>query len=478
MNAPVNTDDTRLYEEHRKVYPKAVKGTYRKLKWVIMSVLLAIYYITPWIRFDRGPNAPDQAILLDLGTRRFYFFFAEIWAQEVYYFAGAMVVAALGLFLVTSMVGRAWCGYACPQTVWTDLFVHVERWIEGDRSARIRLDKGGWSLDKLRKKIAKHGIWLLISVATGGAWIFYFTDAPTLLGQLLHGTAPLGAIFFIGLFTGTTYLLGGLAREQVCIYMCPWPRIQGALLDSESLLVSYKPERGEPRGPIRKHAAPDAAPQGDCIDCKACVHVCPTGTDIREGPQLSCIQCALCIDACDEIMDMVGRPRGLINYDSFKNTERRAQGLPQKLAFVRTRTIVYMTLIGFVSSVLMWAFLNRTTADLALQPERNPLYVLLSDGGIRNTYTVHVLNKQTSPRTFAISLQGLPGAQMRWNDGRDGLKVEVPADLEETGRLFVTLPAEAAQSAFKDGAATGRLVLTDEFGASVTAELLMRGPKG
>nr|WP_246047782.1 4Fe-4S binding protein [Hankyongella ginsenosidimutans] len=172
MNAPVNTDDTRLYEEHRKVYPKAVKGTYRKLKWVIMSVLLAIYYITPWIRFDRGPNAPDQAILLDLGTRRFYFFFAEIWAQEVYYFAGAMVVAALGLFLVTSMVGRAWCGYACPQTVWTDLFVHVERWIEGDRSARIRLDKGGWSLDKLRKKIAKHGIWLLISVATGGAWIF------------------------------------------------------------------------------------------------------------------------------------------------------------------------------------------------------------------------------------------------------------------------------------------------------------------
>ena len=207
------------------------------------------------------------------------------------------------------------------------------------------------------------------------------------------------------------------------------------------------------------------------------MQVCPTGTDIRQGPQLSCIQCALCIDACNEIMDIVGKPHGLIDYDSFKNSERRAQGLPHKLAFVRTRTIVYMTLIGFISAVLMWAFLHRTTADLAVQPERNPLYVLLSDGGIRNTYRVHVLNKQTSPRTFAIRLEGLPGAQLRWNDGSQGLSVAVPADLEESGRLFVTLPSAAAQSLFIDGAASGRLVLTDEHGAAVSAELLVRGPK-
>ncbi|MEM6682250.1 MAG: 4Fe-4S binding protein, partial [Pseudomonadota bacterium] len=246
--------DGPLYASRKKVYPKKVDGFFRRFKWAIMVVLLGIYYVAPWIRWDRGPLAPDQAILLDMPARRFYFFYLEFWSQEIYYMAGLMILSAFGLFFVTALFGRAWCGYACPQTVWSDLFFHVERWVEGDRNTRIRQDKKPASFQKVRQKTTKHALWILISVLTGGAWVFYFADAPTLLPQILNGSAPMLAYTFIGLFASTTYLLGGIAKEQVCIYMCPWPRIQGAMLDDESLIVSYRADIGEPRGAIRKNA--------------------------------------------------------------------------------------------------------------------------------------------------------------------------------------------------------------------------------
>ena len=282
---PVNAARLRqpLYAARKKIFPKRAEGYFRRFKWLVMLITLGIYYLAPWIRWDRGPHAPDQAILVDLAGRRFYFFFVEIWPQEFYFVAGLLIMAGLGLFLVTSAVGRAWCGYTCPQTVWVDLFLVVERAIEGDRNARMKLDAAPWSAGKIWRRIAKHAIWLLIGILTGGAWIFYFADAPTLAGDFLTGHADPVAYITVAILTATTYVFGGLMREQVCTYMCPWPRIQAAMLDENSLVVTYNDWRGEPRSRHQKKAAAAGASVGDCVDCNACVAVCPMGIDIRDG---------------------------------------------------------------------------------------------------------------------------------------------------------------------------------------------------
>ena len=311
-----------LYAPRKKIFPKRASGQFRRFKWLVMFITLTIYYVTPWLRWDRGEFAPDQAVLVDLANRRFYFFFIEIWPQEFYYVAGLLVMAGIGLFLITSTVGRAWCGYACPQTVWVDLFLVVERAIEGERNTRIKLEAAPWSAEKIGKRVAKHGIWLVIGVLTGGAWIFYFADAPTLLVNVVTLQAPFVAYATIGLLTATTYTFGGLMREQVCTYMCPWPRIQGAMLDEHSLTVTYNDWRGEPRSRHAKKAIAEGKPVGDCVDCNACVVVCPMGIDIRDGQQLECITCALCIDACDDVMTRLGKERGLISYATLSDYNR------------------------------------------------------------------------------------------------------------------------------------------------------------
>ncbi|MGZ8287269.1 MAG: 4Fe-4S dicluster domain-containing protein, partial [Allosphingosinicella sp.] len=235
-----------LYARREPVFPKAVDGRFRRLKWLVMAVTLAIYYVTPWLRWDRGAHAPDQAVLVDLANRRFYMFSIEIWPHEFYYVAGLLIMAGIGLFLVTSVVGRAWCGYACPQTVWTDLFQHIERFIDGDRNAQLRLQKGPWTASKVARRALKYAAFLAVSLATGGAWIFYFADAPSLARDVFAGEAPYAAYATVGILAATTFVLGGFLREQVCIYMCPWPRIQTAMLDEKSLVVTYKDWRGEP----------------------------------------------------------------------------------------------------------------------------------------------------------------------------------------------------------------------------------------
>ena len=240
------------YASRQKVYPKLASGRFRQIKWLAMAVTLTVYYVLPWLRWNRGPDLPDQAVLLDMAHNRFFFFFLEIWPQEFYYVTGLLVLASLALFLATAIGGRVWCGYACPQTVWTDLMITVERFWQGDRNQRIRLDKEPWGVKKIVLKLMTHLTWLAIGLVTGGALVFYFDDAPTLARALVTGQAPHVAYLFLGIFTMTTYLLGGIAREQVCIYMCPWPRIQGAMSDKHTLLVSYRTERGEPRGPHKK----------------------------------------------------------------------------------------------------------------------------------------------------------------------------------------------------------------------------------
>jgi cytochrome c oxidase accessory protein FixG len=320
-----------------KVYPKRVDGIVRRVKWAILAVCLGLYYVVPWLRWDRGPDAPGQAVLIDLPGRRAYFFSVEIWPQEVYFLTGLLILGAVGLFLVSSLFGRVWCGYACPQTVWTDLFLLIERLIEGDRNARIRLDRQPWSLPKAARKAAKHAVWLAIAAATGGAWVMYYVDAPTVVRDVFAGRASVEVYFFVGLFTATTYLLAGWAREQVCTYMCPWPRFQAAMFDEDTVTVTYQAWRGEPRGSHKPGQSWQG--RGDCVDCRQCIAVCPTGIDIRDGQQLECIGCGLCVDACNEIMDKVGRPRWLITFDTLAHQAAKAAGRPVAYRLVRPRVL-------------------------------------------------------------------------------------------------------------------------------------------
>jgi cytochrome c oxidase accessory protein FixG len=464
-----------LYVARKKIFPKRATGTFRRFKWQVMLITLAIYYLTPWIRWERGPHAPDQAVLVDIASRRFWFFFIEIWPQEFFFVAGLLVMAGIGLFLVTSTVGRAWCGYACPQTVWVDLFLVIERAVEGDRNARMRLDAGPWTANKIVKRTAKHAIWLVIAVATGGAWIFYFADAPTLARDFATGNAAPVAYITVAILTATTYGFCGLVRERVCTYVCPWPRIQAAMLDENSLTVTYNDWRGEPRSRHVKKAMAAGEAVGDCVDCNACVAVCPMGIDIRDGQQLECITCALCIDACDGVMDRIGKERGLISYatlsdyqanmalatgggahaidptlvrDASSRLSDKVRQLGLRYLF-RTRTLVYFAIWALIGVGLVYALLSRERLEINVLQDRNPQFVQMSDGSIRNGYTIKLLNMIPEPRTIALSIIGLEGATMSITgiDAPDGRAFSIPVEPDRVRSLkvFVLLPPEEAR---------------------------------
>jgi cytochrome c oxidase accessory protein FixG len=443
----VNAAETReLYKKREPIYPKLAHGKFRTVKWFVMAVTLGIYYLVPFLRWDRGPDAPDQAVLVDFAGRRFYFFFIEIWPQEVYYITGLLILAALGLFLATALFGRVWCGYACPQTVWTDLFIWVERAFEGDRNARIKLDRAPMSFNKAWRKTGKHAVWLLIALATGGAWILYFHDAYDVIGNFFTGQAEPSSYLFAGILTFTTYTLAGTMREQVCTYMCPWPRIQAAMTDRDALNVTYRVDRGEPRGPHKKNESWEG--RGDCIDCKQCVAVCPMGIDIRDGAQLECIQCALCIDACDDIMKKVGRPTGLITYETDDNIDRFQKGEKAVYKFIRPRTVVYATAFAIVAAIMLGALLNRSELELNSQRDRNPNFVTLSDGSVRNGYNLKVVNKANEPRTLTLSIEGDPQIQTRLLGAPDNAPMQLTVDADRTQDfvIYLTLPADAIDS--------------------------------
>jgi len=433
MNAPAPPP---LFAAREPVFPRRVSGKFRRLKWAIMAVTLGIYYISPWIRWDRGPNIPDQAILVDLASRRFFFFMIEIWPHEFYFIAGLLIMAGLGLFLFTSAMGRVWCGYTCPQTVWTDLFILTERWIEGDRNARVRLWKSKWNFRKWRMRLVKWTVWLMIGLATGGAWVFYFTDAPTLLHNLLTLNAHPVAYTTIAILTVTTVLFGGFAREQICIYMCPWPRIQAAMMDEDTITIGYREWRGEPRGKKRIEGA------GDCIDCMACVNVCPMGIDIRDGQQMECITCGLCIDACDDVMTKIGKPRGLIDYLALTDETLERASKPPKPVWkhvFRPRTILYTALWSLVGIGLVVALFMQADIDVTVAPVRNPVYVTLADGSIRNTYDLRLRNKHGDDRPFRITVNGDPALRLEL-EGAVFSNVDVPADATLLQRVYVIAP--------------------------------------
>ncbi|MFN3953534.1 MAG: cytochrome c oxidase accessory protein CcoG [Pararhodobacter sp.] len=436
------SDETpQLYAAREPIFPRRVSGSFRTLKWWLLGVMLGIYYITPWLRWDRGPAMPDQAVLVDLANRRFFFFMIEIWPHEFYFVAGLLIMAGIGLFLFTSALGRVWCGYACPQTVWTDLFILVERWIEGDRNARLRLYRQRWSAEKIRKYAFKWAVWLLIGLATGGAWVFYFTDAPTLAHDLMAFQAHPVAYTTIAILTATTFLFGGFFREQVCIYACPWPRIQAAMMDEDTITISYRDWRGEPRGKLKKDAHDPA--MGDCIDCMACVNVCPMGIDIRDGQQMECITCGLCIDACNDIMDRIGKPRGLIGYLALSDERHERQGKAPISAWkhvFRPRTMFYTVLWAGIGLGLMVALFLRTDIDISISPIRNPTFVVLSDGSVRNAYDIRLRNMHNAPRQFFLTVADNPSIRLTI-EGEPGQLVTVGADEQLNQRVYLTAPA-------------------------------------
>ena len=444
------TDDGPLYEAAKKVYPQRVRGTYRRIKWIVLWIAIGVYYILPFIRWDRGPNAPNQAVLVDIAHSRFYAFFIELWPQEVYYFTGLLILAALILFLSNALFGRVWCGYACPQTVWTDLFLWVERLIEGDRRERIRLDAAPWTGDKIIRRAAKHAAWLVIAMLTGGAAMLYFVDAPTLLKDMVTLKGPFVAYLWAGILTFTTYALAGHMREQVCLYMCPWPRIQAALTDDDALNVTYRFDRGEPRMSVKDAAKAHANGQaaGDCIDCLQCVAVCPTGVDIRKGSQLGCIQCGLCIDACDAVMTKVHRPTRLIAYDTDENRKRRERGEANVYRLIRPRTILYAAVIALTGCIMLYALLTRTNSHLSVLHVRAPLFTQTAEGGVRNGYTLRFSNKLSEPGDFTLDVSGVKGAATTSAMAKplDGGRLTVHLDPDSTLEVpvYVTAPADAA----------------------------------
>ena len=454
-------DPPQLYAAHEPIFPRRVKGTFRTLKWWLMGFMLGVYYITPWLRWDRGPQMPDQAVLLDISSRRFFFFMIEIWPNEFYFVAGLLIMAGLGLFLFTSAAGRVWCGYACPQTVWTDLFILVERWVEGDRNARIRLHRQPWNWEKLIKNGIKWWLWLVIGLATGGAWVFYFTDAPTLFWGLLDGTASPVAYITMAVLTFTTFFFGGFAREQICIYACPWPRIQAAMMDEDTITIGYRSWRGEPRGKQSVETS------GDCIDCMACVNVCPMGIDIRDGQQLACITCGLCIDACNGIMDKIGRPHGLVGYLALTDEPLEKAGKPDKPIWkhiLRPRTIVYSLLWLGIGIGLVVALFVRANLDASITPVRNPPYVILSNGDIRNTFDMRLRNKHGDDRWFTVSATAGGDVTLAL-EGTDELRVLVKASETLVQRLYVT--AKAGTVAAKAHHLPLRIWITDVEGPDI-----------
>ena len=454
-----------LYEKRKGVYPKKVDGPFRRFKWAVMGITLAIYYGTPWVRWDRGPYAPDQAVLVDLANRRFYMFQIEIWPHEFYYVAGLLIMAGIGLFLVTSAVGRAWCGYACPQTVWTDLFQHVDRLVDGDRNAQLRLANGPWTLEKIAKRSFKYAIYLVIAFWTGGAWIMYFADAPTLTAQFWTGQAAPVAYGTVAVLTATTFILGGFMREQVCIYMCPYARFQSAMFDRNTLIISYDPGRGEPRGSRRKGEDKKARGVGDCIDCTLCVQVCPTGIDIRDGLQYQCISCGACIDVCDTVMDKMNYPRGLVRYTTQNELE---DGRPRRVW--RPRIIVYSAILAGISIALVVAVFLRTPLEIDVLRDRQALYREAPGGRIEKVYTLKLLNMDTRAHRLRVSASGIDGLELQ-SDTR-----ELTIASGEVIELPVVLRVERAQLKQRASTVTFALEAVDEPGLRKTEQARFLAP--
>ncbi|MCG5523569.1 cytochrome c oxidase accessory protein CcoG [Ectothiorhodospira haloalkaliphila] len=399
------------YQARIPIYPRAVKGRFRNLKWSVLALAYGVYFLLPWLRWERE-HAANQAVLFDIPGRRFYLFDLLVHPQDIFWLAALLIILALLLFMVTGIAGRVFCGYFCFQTLWTDVFMLIERWLQGDRAARMRLaERGGPRATAL--KGATHGLWLLVAFATGLTFTLYWANAPDLVVAFFTGQAAFAAYATAGFLTITTYLLAGLLREQVCTYMCPYARFQSVMFDKDTLIVSYDAARGEgsegrskPVRGLRSREERQARGVGDCIDCGYCVQVCPVGIDIRDGLQYQCIHCALCVDACDTVMDGLKWPRGLVRYTSENALEGR------RTRYFKPKTIGYAVPLVLIAVLLGWGIAHQTPLDASVSQVRQPLFVQLSDGSIQNSYEIRLHNKAQHPVVLELRLTGLDGAAL------------------------------------------------------------------
>lgn len=442
--------DVQFFSKREKPYPKKVKGTFRKLKSTIATVLLFVYFFAPYLRWDRGSGLPDQAILIDMPARRAYVFFVEIWPQEVYLLTGLLIIFAVGLFFITTLLGRFWCGYLCFHTVWSDWYVGIERFFQGDYLKRKKLDASPWNWNKVWRKGVTNLIYIVIALVTGFSFVAYFNDAPTLFKNLWHADLS-PAVFTIMMGVALiAYFMPAYAREQICHYVCPYARFQSAMFDQDTLIVGYDTNRGEPRGKHKKDEPWEG--RGHCIDCKQCVQVCPVGIDIRNGLQMECVACALCVDACNGVMEKVGLPKSLIRYDTTRNQELRQKGQKEKIRIFRPRVFYYFGILATVAVLMMFAVYHRSLFELHVMHDRNPLFVQLSSGKIRNGYEMNVLNKTQKEKTYRFSFEGLEDADVILKKaGQEvGDVFQVGADQTQRLRIFVIAsPVENAQQPIK-----------------------------
>ncbi|MCA3237874.1 MAG: cytochrome c oxidase accessory protein CcoG [Curvibacter sp.] len=393
-----------LYEAHKKIYPRSVSGVFSRWRWVLVWLTQIVFYGLPWLAWGQR-----QAVLFDLEARRFYIFGLVLYPQDFIYLTGLLVISALSLFLFTAVAGRLWCGYACPQTVYTEMFLWIERRLEGDRSARMHLDAGGWNLNKLGRKGGKHLLWLAVALWTGFTFVGYFTPIKELGGGFLRLSVGGWETFWVLFYGFATYGNAGFMREQVCKYMCPYARFQSAMFDTDTLIVSYDTERGEPRGARSRKADPAALKLGACVDCSLCVQVCPTGIDIRKGLQYECIGCGACADVCDTVMDKLGYERGLVRYttqNAMRNKWTRAETWKHVL---RPRVLIYTAILGVVCVAMAVSLALRSPFRVDVVRDRGVMARIVAGGAIENVYRLQIMNVTESEQRYEIAVSGLAG---------------------------------------------------------------------
>jgi cytochrome c oxidase accessory protein FixG len=449
-----------LYSRAEKIYPREVHGLFARLRVSGVLGLLGIYYILPWIQWEG-----HQALLFDLPGRKFHIFFITLWPQDFIYLAALLIIAGLTLFFVTALAGRVWCGYACPQTVWTEAFLWIERKVEGSRMQQQKLDAMPMNARKIRIKATKHFLWVAFSAWTGFTFVGYFTPIIELGQRLLMFNLGPWETFWVIFYGFATYGNAGWMREQVCKYMCPYARFQSAMFDRDTLIVSYIPTRGEPRGSRKRSADPAELQLGDCIDCTLCVQVCPTGIDIRDGLQYECIACSACIDACDDVMDKMGYDRGLIKY----TTENAMEG--KQAHIIRPRVIVYAVILLGIMSMFTYSLLSRTPLGLDVIRDRNQLYRETNEGLIENVYILKILNMDEGAHTYNLSVTGIEGVELRQD--LPEIRVASGGVMELPVRLRVDEGALQARSS----GVVFELVATDNPALSVSEEARFLGPQ-
>ncbi len=465
------TPQEALYQKRIPIFTRSVKGKFRIFKSVVMFVAYLVYFVLPWLPWNRL-GAPNQAVLFDLVGRRFFIFNLAIYPQDIFALSLLLFLAAVILFFVTGLVGRAFCGYFCFQTLWTDAFIFIEQMIQGERPARIRLYKQAWNGEKIWKIGLTHLLWLILSFWTALSFVLYYGYAPQVMANFLNGTLALAGYITVLVLTIATYLAAAWLREQVCMYMCPYARFQSVMYEPDTLIVTYETARGEgekgratPLQGLRTRAERQEQGHGDCIDCGLCVQVCPAGIDIRKGLQFPCISCGLCIDACNGIMDSMGYPRGLIRYDSEINMNSPQPGNPH-LYWLSIKTIGYGAFILLMSVFLIYDLSTRTEFEESVQQIRQPLFVTLSNGEIRNRYQIRVTNKTDHDQNYVISTSGIPPQAVEYDSGSNEMRVRSGKSLmvQVSAKLTPSIAAETDHFEFiiapkdKPGQATKRKI--------------------